>query len=84
MPVGRSYGCLSTVRYHATCAMVKTRPAQRSTDAGPISHTAHTRLTQAHVPRHGFLCAEAVCDARWSIRRLSELHMVSCGVSDRV
>ena len=43
MPVGRSDGCLSITWCHVTCAMVKTQPAQRSTDAGSISRTAHTR-----------------------------------------
>ena len=43
MPVGRSDGCLSTVWYLARCTMVKTRPAQRNTDAGSISRSAHPR-----------------------------------------
>ena len=30
MPVGRSDGCRSTTRCHETCAMVKTRPDQRT------------------------------------------------------
>ena len=32
--------------------------------------------------RNGIHCTEAVCDARWSIRRLSEHHTVSCEVCD--
>ena len=46
MPVGRSDGCLSITWCHVTCAMVKTRPDQRSTDAGSISRTALTRTAQ--------------------------------------
>ena len=80
MPVGRSDGCLSSAWCHATCVMVKTRPEQRITDAGSISRTAHTRIRSAS--RNGFHHTEAVCDARWSIRRLSEHRMVSCDVCD--
>jgi hypothetical protein len=47
MPVGQPDGCLSTVWYLARCTMVKTRPAQRNTDAGSISRTAHTRGQKA-------------------------------------
>ena len=36
MPVGRSGGCLSTVLCQPRCVMVKTRPAQRNTDAGSV------------------------------------------------
>jgi hypothetical protein len=32
--------------------------------------------------RNGIHCTEAVCDARWSIRRLPEHHTVSCEVCD--
>ena len=54
--------------------MVKTRPAQRSTDAGSISRSAHPRTRRA--PCNGFHCTEAVCNAHWSIRRLSEHRMM--------
>ena len=36
MLTGQSGGCLSTVWGEATCVMVKTRPAQRNTDAGSV------------------------------------------------
>jgi hypothetical protein len=79
MPVGRSDSYLTIAWCHATCVMVKTRPDRRSTDAGSISHTAHG---SGSAPRNGFHYTEAMCDARWSIRRLPEHRMVSCDVCD--
>ena len=61
MPVGRSGGCLSTVWYQPRCAMVKNPPAQRNTDAGSISRSAHPRRTR-RAPCNGFHCTEAVCN----------------------
>ena len=66
-PVGRSDGCLSTTRCHATCVMDNTRPDQRNTDAGSISRSAHTRTTSTRAPRNGFNCTEAVCNAHRGI-----------------
>ena len=43
MPIGQSDGCLSTAWYQPRCVMVNNRPAQRDTDAGSISRSAHTR-----------------------------------------
>jgi hypothetical protein len=80
MPTGQSDGCLSTVWCQPRCVMVKTRPAQRNTDAGSISRSAHPRTRRA--PCNGFHCTEAVCNAHWSIRRLSEHRMVPAEVCD--
>ena len=80
MPTGQSGGCLSTVWGEATCVMVKTRPAQRNTDAGSISRSAHPRTRRA--PCNGFHCTEAVCNAHRSIMRLSEHRMVPAEVCD--
>ena len=60
-PVGRSDGCLSTTRCHATCVMDNTRPDQRNTDAGSISRSAHTRTTSTRAPRNGFKAARRRC-----------------------
>ena len=82
MPTGQSDGCLSTVWDETRCVMVKTRPAQRNTDAGSISRTAQPRPDQKGSVCDGFHCTEAVCNAHWSIRRLSEHRMVPSEVCD--
>ena len=64
MPVGRSDGCRSTTWCHETCAMVKTRPDQRSTDAGSISRTALTRTAQNRL-RRGALYTYSIPLTSW-------------------
>ena len=64
MPVGRSDGCRSTTWCHETCAMVKTRPDQRSTDAGSISRTALTQTAQNRL-RRGALYTYSIPLTSW-------------------
>ena len=55
----------------------------------PLKHRRRRRRRRAPNGRNaesalcnGFHYTEAVCDARWSIRRLSEHHVMSCDVCD--
>jgi hypothetical protein len=79
MPVGRSDGCLSTTRCHGMCVQ---KPVTFSSPSGctftqcslPGPYQKALRVTGYSLHGGGVRCP------RWSIRRLSEHHTVSCEV----
>ena len=81
MPVGRSDGCLSTTRCHGMCVQ---KPVTFSSPSGctftqcslPGPYQKALRVTGYSLHGGGVRCP------RWSIRRLSEHHTVSCEVCD--